>query len=156
MSIVFISVLIIFGILLIALEILVVPGFVVGILGGLFVIMGIGWTWQVYGSTAGTVVGFISALLTALAIWSALRTGFWKRFSLQSQLSGRTNEIDLTTIKEGDKGAALSTLRPMGTIRVNGNRFEATAETGMIPVNYPIIVVRIEDNRIFVRPIQST
>ncbi len=151
MSIVFICVLILFGILLITLEILIVPGLIVGILGGIFVIMGIGWTWQVYGSTAGTIVAISAALLTALAIWSALRTGFWDRFSLQSQLKGRVNEIDLDTIKEGDHGAALSSLRPMGTIRVNGKRFEASSETGMIPVNFPIIVVRIEDNKIFVR-----
>ena len=151
MSIVFICVLILFGVLLITVEILIVPGLIVGILGGIFVIMGIGWTWQVYGSTAGTIVAFIAVLLTALAIWSALRTGFWDRFSLQSQLKGRVNEIDLDTIKEGDHGAALSSLRPMGTIRVNGKRFEASSETGMIPVNFPIIVVRIEDNKIFVR-----
>lgn len=151
MSILFICILIIFGIFLITLEILIVPGFIVGVLGGIFVIMGIGWTWQVYGSNAGTIVGISSLLLTALAIWSALRTGFWKHFSLQGQLKGRVNEIDTNTIKEGDHGAALSSLRPMGTIRVNGKRFEATSETGMIPVNYPIIVVRIEDNKIIVR-----
>ncbi len=151
MSIIFICVLILFGIFLIAIEILIVPGLIVGILGGIFVIMGIGWTWQVYGSTAGTIVGISAMLLTALAIWSALRTEFWNRFSLQGQLKGRVNEIDTTTIKEGDHGAALSSLRPMGTIRVNGKRFEASSETGMIPVNFPIIVVRIEDNKIIVR-----
>lgn len=151
MSIVFISVLIIFGIFLIAIEILIVPGMIVGILGGIFVIMGIGWTWQVYGSTAGSIVAISALLLTALTIWSALRTGFWKHFSLRSQLKGRVNEIDTDFIKEGDHGAALSSMRPMGTIRVNGKRFEATSETGMIPVNYPIIVVRIEDNKIIVR-----
>ena len=151
MSIVFICVLILFGVLLITVEILIVPGLIVGILGGIFVIMGIGWAWQVYGSDAGTIVAISSILLTAVAIWSAVRTGFWDRFSLQSQLKGRVNEIDLDTIKEGDHGAALSSLRPMGTIRVKGKRFEASSETGMIPVNFPIIVVRIEDNKIFVR-----
>jgi membrane-bound serine protease (ClpP class) len=151
MTILFISVLILFGIFLIAMEILIVPGFIVGVLGGVFVIMGIGWTWQVYGATAGTIVGLSSLLLTALTIWSALSTGFWKYFSLQGQLKGRANEIDTDSIKAGDHGAALSSLRPMGTIRVNGKRFEASSETGMIPVNYPIIVVRIEDNKIIVR-----
>lgn len=151
MSIVFISVLILFGIFLIAIEILIVPGFIVGVLGGIFVIMGIGWSWQVYGSTVGSIVALSSVFLTALTIWSVFRTGFWNRFSLQGQLKGRVNEIDTTAIKEGDHGAALSSLRPMGTIRVNGKRFEASSETGMIPVNFPIIVVRIEDNKIIVR-----
>ena len=44
MTIFFISVLILFGILLIVLEILALPGFIVGLLGAVFVVMGIGWT----------------------------------------------------------------------------------------------------------------
>ncbi|MBK7964291.1 MAG: NfeD family protein [Bacteroidetes bacterium] len=72
-------------------------------------------------------------------------------FQFAGTIKGRANEIDTESIKAGDHGAALSSLRPMGTIRVNGKRFEASSETGMIPVNYPIIVVRIEDNKIIVR-----
>ncbi|MBL7923738.1 MAG: hypothetical protein JNL88_06035 [Bacteroidia bacterium] len=152
MSIFFISVLILFGILLIVLEILVVPGFVVGLLGAAFVIMGIGWTWQVYGSGTGMLVTLLSFFLTALSVWSALRTGFWKRFSLQDQLKGRMNEIDPETVKEGDRGAAVSSLRPMGTVKVNGQRFEASTEGEMVPPNYPVTVIRVDGNKLIVKP----
>lgn len=152
MSIFFISVLILFGILLIVLEILVVPGFVVGLLGAAFVIMGIGWTWQVYGSGTGMLVTLLSFFLTALSVWSALRTGFWKRFSLQDQLKGRMNEIDPDTVKEGDRGAAVSSLRPMGTVKVNGQRFEASTEGEMVPPNYPVTVIRVDGNKLIVKP----
>lgn len=151
MSIFFIAVLILFGILLIVLEILIVPGFIVGIAGGIFVIMGIGWAWQVYGSTSGMITAAVALFLIALSIWSALRTGFWKRFSLQNKLEGKMNVIDETLVHVGDRGAAISSLRPMGTIRVNGHRFEASTEGQMVPPNYPVTVLRIEGNKLIVK-----
>lgn len=151
MSVFFISILILFGILLIVLEILIVPGFIVGLLGAVFILLGIGWTWQMAGSTAGISVALGSMVLTALAVWSALRTGFWSKFSLQDQLKGRMNVIDESQVKPGDKGAAVSSLRPMGTVRVNGQRYEASAEGDMIPPNYPVIVVKIDGYKLIVR-----
>jgi membrane-bound ClpP family serine protease len=152
MSIFFIIILILFGILLIVLEILIVPGFIVGLLGAVFVLLGIGWTWQMAGSTAGISVALGSIALTALAVWSALRTGFWSRFSLQDQLKGKMNVIDETQVQPGDKGAAVSSLRPMGTVRVNGRKFEASSDGEMIPPNYPVIVVKIEGYKLIVKP----
>jgi len=152
MSIFFISILIIFGILLIVLEILIVPGFIVGIAGAVFVVMGIGWAWQVYGSTVGIMVALGSVFITGLSIWSALRTSFWKKFSLNDKLEGKMNVIDGSLVKAGDRGEAVSSLRPMGTVRVNGERYEATTEGKMIPPNYPIIVIRVEGNKLIVKP----
>lgn len=152
MSIFFISVLILFGILLIVLEILIVPGFIVGIAGAVFVVMGIGWTWQVYGSTSGILVAIASILLSGLSIWSALRTSFWNRFSLRDKLDGKMNVIDETRVKAGDHGEAVSSLRPMGTVRINGERYEAATEGQMIPPNYPVTVIRVEGNKLIVKP----
>ncbi len=151
MSAFLIAVLILFGIVLIILEILIVPGFIVGIAGALFVVMGIGWTWQVYGSTAGISVAILSAVISGLSIWSALRTSFWKRFSLTDQLEGKMNVIDTSLVKTGDRGAAVSSLRPMGTVKVNGIKFEATTEGQMVPPNYPVVVVSVEGNKIIVK-----
>ncbi len=152
MSVFFIAVLILFGVLLIVLEILIVPGFIVGIAGAVFVVMGIGWTWNVYGASAGIAAGIASVLLAALAIWSALRTSFWRRFSLQDKLEGKMNVIDENLVKPGDHGEAVSSLRPMGTVRVNGIRYEGATEGQMVPPNYPVIVQRIEGNKLIVKP----
>ena len=133
MTIFFISVLILFGILLIVLEILALPGFIVGLLGAVFVVMGIGWTWQVYGSDIGLLTGIITLAITGVSIWSAFRTGFWQRFSLQEKLEGRMNEIDPTSVHVGDRGAAVSSLRPMGTVKVNGQKYQASTEGELVP-----------------------
>lgn len=150
----FIAILILFGILMIISEILFVPGMIVGILGGTFIIMGIGWTWQVYGATTGMITGLISVLLTVLSIWAAFKTGFWQKFSLQDKLEGRMNVIDGQDVKAGDKGAAVSSLRPMGTVKVNGKKFQASTEGEMVPANYPVIVLRVESDKIIVSPVR--
>jgi len=151
MAIFFILVLIFFGIALIVLEILIVPGLIVGIAGGVFMFMGIMWAWQVYGNTGGIIVGVSSLIVLAVSIYLALKSGFWQRFSLKDKLDGKVNVILTEQLSVGDFGDAVSSLRPMGTVRVNGQQFEATSEGQMIPPNYPIEIVRIEENKVFVK-----
>lgn len=151
MAIFFILVLIFFGIALIVLEILIVPGLIVGIAGGVFMFMGIMWAWQVYGNTGGIIVGISSLVVLAISIYLALKSGFWQRFSLKDKLDGKVNVILTEKLNVGDFGDAVSSLRPMGTVRVNGEQFEATSEGQMIPPNYPIEIVRIEENKVFVK-----
>jgi membrane-bound ClpP family serine protease len=151
MAIFFILVLIFFGIALIVLEILIVPGLIVGIAGGVFMFMGIMWAWQVYGNTGGIIVGISSLVVLAISIYLALKSGFWQRFSLKDKLDGKVNVILTEQLSVGDFGDAVSSLRPMGTVRVNGHQFEATSEGQMIPPNYPIEIVRIEENKVFVK-----
>jgi membrane-bound ClpP family serine protease len=151
MAIFFILVLIFFGIALIVLEILIVPGLIVGIAGGIFMFMGIMWAWQVYGNTVGIIVGISSLVVLAISIYLALKSGFWQRFSLKDKLDGKVNVILTEQLSVGDFGDAVSSLRPMGTVRVNGQQFEATSEGQMIPPNYPIEIVRIEENKVFVK-----
>lgn len=151
MSAFFIAILILFGIILIVLEVLIVPGFIAGIIGAFFMAMGIGWAYQLYGATAGTWVGVASLTLCGFSVWMAFRTRVWQRFSLKTSLEGRTNEVDPQTVQPGDRGAAVSSLRPMGKVRVNGKYFEATTEGELLPANYPVIVVRVEPNKIVVK-----
>lgn len=148
----FIAILLLFGIGLILLEILIVPGLIVGIAGAFFMFLGIFWTYSIYGQMAAVYVGIGGVLLLLLVLYLALKTGFWKRFSLKEKLSGRVNTLPENTIQAGDTGFALSSLRPMGTVRVGQQKFNASTEGEMIPANYPVIITRIEADRLIVRP----
>ncbi len=86
MSAIFIFILILFGIVLIVLEVLIVPGLIAGIIGAFFMAMGIGWTYKLYGATAGTWVAIASLVLCGAAVWMAFRTKVWQRFSLKTAL----------------------------------------------------------------------
>jgi membrane-bound ClpP family serine protease len=153
MSLVFIGILILFGIILIVLEILIIPGFIVGIIGGIFILSGLLWTASVLGNQAAIITGIVTLLLLGVCILLAFKTGVWKKFSLQIKLEGRVNEIDTSTIKIGDSGVAVSSLRPMGTIRVNGIKFQASTEGRIVPPNFPVLIVRIEGDRVIVEPV---
>ena len=153
MTIFFIVLMILFGIFLIVLEIVLLPGLIAGILGAVFMMMGIVWTWQIFGTQAAVITGIAAAATLGIVLFAAFRTGFWKRFSLKDKLEGRMNVIDPDLVKTGDRGAAVSSLRPMGTVRINGLRYEALSEGPMIPPNYPIEVVRIDGYKIIVKPV---
>lgn len=153
MSLVFIGILILFGIILIVLEIIIIPGFIVGIIGGIFILSGLLWTASVFGNQVAIITGIISMILLGFSIWIALKSGVWKKFSLQNKLEGRVNEIDASNIKVGDTGVAVSGLRPMGTVRVNGVKFQASTEGRIVPPNYPITIIKIEGDRVIVEPI---
>lgn len=153
MTIFFIVILLLFGITLIVLEVLLLPGLIAGILGGVFMLMGVAWTWQIYGSTAAIVTALGAGALLATALVLSLRSGVWGRFSLKEQLEGKMNTIDPEKVKAGDRGAAISSLRPMGTVRVNGEKYEAQSEGALIPPNYPVEVIRIDGYKLIVKPV---
>lgn len=52
----------------------------------------------------------------------------------------------------GVTGVTETALRPVGTVRIEGQRVDALAETGIIEANTPVIVTDVYDNQIKVRP----
>lgn len=53
----------------------------------------------------------------------------------------------------GAQGQAVTPLRPVGTVKINGQRIDAMAESGVIDTGTPIVVVEVYDNQIKVRPL---
>ena len=52
----------------------------------------------------------------------------------------------------GAEGITVTSLRPVGAVRINDQRIDALAETGVIDANVPVVVTDIYDNQIKVRP----
>ena len=55
----------------------------------------------------------------------------------------------------GEHGVADSALRPVGFVRIDGERLDAIAEGEMIEAGTPIEVVNAYDNQLKVRPIDE-
>lgn len=51
----------------------------------------------------------------------------------------------------GAQGVAVTPLRPVGTVKINGQRIDAMAEAGVIDAGSPIVVTDVYDNQIKVR-----
>lgn len=151
----FIIVLILVGLVLIFAEILLIPGIgIAGILGLLSMGGSCFYAFNQMGSTTGAIVTAVNALLiVALTVW-VLRAKTWKRFTLNTNIDSKAIEND-ERIRIGDKGKTMTRLAPMGSVRVEDYVFEAKALEGMIDPGTDVEIVLIEDNKIYVKPVEK-
>jgi membrane-bound ClpP family serine protease len=152
MSWTIIAVLIIIGLTFIVLEILVIPGQgVAGIIGLIIMAVGIWQTYAVYGTTSGHIVLGASFVASVVSLIFSLRSKTWKKMMLKSEINGRVNEIDAGKIKQGDTGKSISRLVPAGKALFGDEYFEVHTYGTFIDQNTEIEVVKIENNKIFVK-----
>lgn len=155
MNIAVIILLILLGIALLVLELLVVPGGILGILA--FGMMGFGVfeVYKLYGTTAGHISAVTTLISTTLIVYYSLKSGAWKRLALKDELDGKMNTIDEDLVKVGAGGITISELRPMGNALFGDEKYEVSSEGGIIAAHTPIEVYKIEDNKIYVRKTEN-
>lgn len=151
----FIIVLILVGLVLLFAEILLIPGVgVAGILGLLSMGGSCFYAFNQLGATIGAIVTAVNAvLIAAMSVW-VLRAKTWKRFTLDTNITSKAlgNERKLEI---GDTGRTLTRLAPMGTAKLGEDAYEVKALEGMIDPGVDVEVVLIEDNKIYVKPLQK-
>jgi len=148
-----IAALIVIGLLFLVLEILVIPGTtVVGVFGLVLMGFGIWETYNMYGAGTGHLVVAGSLLLTIIALTLSLRSKTWKYAMLSTEINSKTNVIDGNKIKAGDEGKAISRLVPMGKALINNEYYEVRSSGQFIDQGTEIVVSKIENNKIFVKP----
>ncbi len=143
--------LIILGILLLFAEILIIPGVgVAGILGLLSLAGSCTYAFLQISTTAGIVVtSVLSVLLVALTVY-VLRAKTWKRISLNTNIEAKA--VADAPVSVGDAGKTLTRLSPMGQALIGEESVEVKALEGMIDPNVEVVVVMLEDNKIYVKP----
>jgi membrane-bound serine protease (ClpP class) len=156
------------GLVLLAVEIFVIPGFgITGILGILAILTGLALSLLGAGPTAGSVVSAAArvaiSLLIAVAASAALlrvlpRLPVGRRLVLDTGLStlggyGSAPERDRQWL--GRQGTAASPLRPAGIAELGGERVDVVSQGEWIDAGAPIEVIRVEGNRIVVRQVRG-
>ena len=141
---------IIVGLLLLFAEILIIPGVgVAGILGLLSLAGSCVYAFLEIGNTAGIIVtAVLSVLLVALTVY-VLRAKTWKRISLSTNIESKA--VAEVTVSVGDEGKTLTRLAPMGQALIGEDSVEVKALEGMIDPDMDIVVVMIDDNKIYVK-----
>ena len=143
--------LLLIGIILLVLEILVLPGMIAGIIGGVFLMIGVVWMYSSEGNTAGHITLVSTFILTVFAIYFSLKNKSWLRYGLKDTIDGRVNDVSVLSIREGDEGRTISALRPSGTIQVGESRVEANSSGEMIDVGTKVIVTKVLPNKVIVK-----
>jgi membrane-bound serine protease (ClpP class) len=78
-------------------------------------------------------------------------TGDLEEAAMASE-SARRERVDELKQLIGSEGVTETALRPVGTVRIGGQRVDGMAESGVIEANTPVIVTDVYDNQIKVRP----
>ena len=151
----FIITLILVGLILIFAEVLLIPGVgFAGVLGLLSLAGSCFYAFMQLGTTAGVIVTSVNVVLVvALTIW-ILRAKTWKRLTLETNIESKAVSSEASVIAVGDAGKTVTRLAPMGTVRFGDIAVEVKALEGMVDPGVDVQVALIEDNRIFVRPIE--
>lgn len=152
----FIASLIFFGILLLLIELLLIPGVgVAGFLGLAALIAAPYYAFVHLGTESGIIVTAIILILIALTIIYILRAKTWKKFETTTVIDSRLNE-ETERLSVGMTGKTITRLAPMGTARFGDVRCEVKSDdNSMINTGSDVEIVRIEDKKIYVKPIND-
>jgi len=146
--------LILVGLLLIIVEIVFIPGTtVVGLLGFIFAIVGIIFSYKDYGNEVGFYVLIGTSLVAAGALYLSFRNGAWGKLSLKDSIDSKVNEGITSALEVGTVGKAISALRPMGSVEFNGKIFEVKSNGEYFNPGTMVKIVKIQLNDILVEPI---
>lgn len=149
------------GILLLAVEVLV-PGGVLGVAGGIFLLVGVILAFEGHGASGGALASGLALLAGAAALYLELvllpRSRLARKLSLSSTVDGRSQPPLAPASVVGRRGRAVTTLSPSGVVEVDGRRYEAFARDGHVRAGTSLEVIGLDSFRLIVStlPSQST
>jgi membrane-bound ClpP family serine protease len=146
--------LVLVGIILIIVEIIFIPGTtIVGIIGFCLALGGVIMSFNYFGNPTGYAVMGGTAVVSGLVLFWSLRTKAWQRLSLKSAIRSKVNEGSLDSLKEGEEGVAVSSLRPSGKADLGGSLYEVTTLGNFVDSGTRVKVIRISSHQIIVEPL---
>jgi membrane-bound ClpP family serine protease len=142
------------GVVFITVEV-IIPGGILGAIGGLLMFSGCVVAFSTHGTWGGILALAAALLLGGLALFFEFRilpkTALGKRAFLTSQVTGVSaalgeDALDLV----GHPAEALTMLSPSGYVRVNGERYEAFCQSGQVPAGAMLDIVGADNFRLIV------
>jgi membrane-bound ClpP family serine protease len=156
MSLGLIIFLIILGLMLFVVEFMLIPGVTVaGIGGAVCLVTGIVFSFITFGTGTGFLVLGITVLVMVVMTVLMLKAGTWKKFMLKTAIDSKVDTVGAAEgkVKPGDRGVTVTRLAPGGKVLVNGEYYEAKSIDILINPKQEIEVIRIDDNKLIVKPI---
>lgn len=152
MTILILSSLLLIGLILLLAETLFIPGTtVVGILGLLISLAGVAYAFLTFPSSVAWWITGVAAVLNVAAVIYSFQSGVWKKLSLKSSLQGGTFDGRTAGLEAGMTGKAISDIKPIGKASFGESIYEVKSESGFIPVDTDLIIVKIVNNQILVK-----
>lgn len=150
--------LILLGYFLLAIEIIIIPGFgILGISGIISLILASYFAYTKLNFILGLIVSLGSVIIIIISWRLFPKTSFWKKLRLEHQ---ETKEAGFKPYKKDlshllhKEGKTISPLRPIGICLIEDKKVDAVSEGGLfIEKNKRVTVVKVEGNRVVVKEI---
>ncbi|WP_158858401.1 NfeD family protein [Lunatibacter salilacus] len=152
MTIFIISSLIIFGSLLVMVEILFVPGTtIIGLIGVIFSGIGVYYGYQEFPASTATIIFVVTVLINLGMLIYGFKAGVWKKFSLTDTNTGRSFDGRLLGLEIGQKGRTTSDCKPFGKAEFGDIIYEVKSDNGFISTNEDVYIQKLENNKIIIK-----
>ncbi len=140
------------GLLLLGFEV-VVPGGILGAIGGLAMLGGCAIAFGEFGPVGGGLALLAALLLTVLMLYVEFRilpnTAIGRRLFLKSKVTGTTHATRGEDLG-GKSGEAVTDLAPTGYVMIEGKRHEAFSRSGFLDAGAKVKVVGMDNFRLIV------
>ena len=141
------------GVILLALEV-IVPGAILGIAGGVFMLIGVILSFDQYGFGGGAVASAAAMVAVAVTLYLEFvmlpKSRIAKTFSMTATVDGRSQPVIANRSVIGRTVTAVTTLAPSGVVELDGRRYEAFARTGHVAAGAQLSVVDLDNFRLIV------
>ncbi|MBN1350736.1 hypothetical protein JXJ21_15065 [candidate division KSB1 bacterium] len=147
--------LIVFGFLLILMEIFLVPGFnIFGVIGFILIVAGIILAYKNLPIEYAHIILVGSLIFSVIFVRILVKTNAWKRIVLETK-QVREEGFESQDASErtllGKEGVSLSVLRPSGSAMIEGKKYDVITEGGFLEKNTRLKIVQVDGNRIVVK-----
>ena len=143
------------GIILMAIEVFVPSFGILGLLGAGSLIGGVVMAAWATGHALQTLgIAFVlAAAAVGIVVFVFKERGIWNRFILKDSLTSEAGYNSAVTRHElvGRDGVTVTSLRPSGTIMVDGERIDVVSEGAFIERDKAIVIVKTEGSRVVVQ-----
>ena len=152
---------VIFGLILLLLEVFVIPGFgfagisgIILVLGGLYFSMISDIPYMSDYAAAGAALSIIillSVFFMILSYRTLVKTKTFRKYTLQDDPATETAlEVETDSVLLGKRGTSVTVLRPAGKVEIDGVTYQALTGGSYIERNKKVVVKKIESNNIVV------
>ena len=141
------------GLVLVAIEILAIPGF--GVFGVLGALAAVGASYIAVTELPPTFAGvtiFIGVAATVATFWLFPRTRAAKALILETQTLGGAADPSLKDLL-GLEGKTLTPLRPSGTAKIAEKPVDVVSDGQYVETGETIRVILVEGSRVVVEPV---
>jgi membrane-bound serine protease (ClpP class) len=146
------------GIILLVFEV-ITPGAVLGVLGGLAMLGGCLLAFSEFGVAGGLIATATALGILGVALFFEFvvlpKTRLGKKMFLQRTMEG-PSQPPLASADEvvGQSCEALTTLAPSGYVSLNGKRYEAFSQSGLVEQGEALRVIGVDNFRLIVTKAQ--